>query len=227
MISMNIVSSNIETCANELFPSNGNCLPSVRFAGHTGEWSSVKLSHIASFSKGQGYSKSDLIEKGTPIVLYGRLYTKYAFSINHVDTFANYKEGSVLSEGNEVIIPASGETPEDIARASAVMSKGIILGGDLNIIKVDENVCLPEFLALSITYGSLHHILSKYAQGKTVVHLHNAEIKNLSIYLPPTIEEQKDIVDYFKSIDKQIEILRVKVDKLCQIKQASFSKMIM
>lgn len=224
---MNNVSINIDSSAIELFPSHGNSQPPVRFAGCTGEWLSVKLSEIASFSKGQGYSKSDLIENGSPIILYGRLYTKYSFSINQVDTFANLKEGSVISEGNEVIIPASGETPEDIARASAVMAKGIILGGDLNIVKVDESICLPEFLALSITYGSLHDILSRYAQGKTVVHLHNTEIKKSTIIIPPTIAEQKYIVDYFKSIDKQIKVLKDKVDKLCQIKQASISKMIL
>jgi type I restriction enzyme S subunit len=224
---MNNVSIDIKSSVNELFPNVGNSVPSVRFAGYTGEWTSVKISQIASFSKGQGYSKSDLLEKGTPIILYGRLYTKYAFIINKVDTFVDLKEGSVISEGNEVIIPASGETPEDIARASAVTAKGIILGGDLNIIRVDEKVCLPEFLALSITYGSLHNILSRFAQGKTVVHLHNAEIKNTSVLLPPTIAEQKDIVDYFISIDMQIETLREKVNKLVQIKQASFNKMIL
>ena len=71
---------------------------------------------IADYSKGNGYSKSDLTENGTPIILYGRLYTKYQFAIDEVDTFATPKEGSIDSQGNEVIIPASGETAEDIAR---------------------------------------------------------------------------------------------------------------
>ena len=88
---------------------------------------------IADYSKGNGYSKSDLTENGTPIILYGRLYTKYQFAIDEVDTFATPKDGSIYSQGNEVIIPASGETAEDIARASAVEKSGILLGGDLNI----------------------------------------------------------------------------------------------
>lgn len=47
------------------------------------------------FSKGTGYSKADLKEFGTPIILYGRLYTKYETVIVNVDTFADAKQGSV------------------------------------------------------------------------------------------------------------------------------------
>ena len=112
-----------------MFPQKGETVPRVRFKGFQGEWKEVKLSSIAFFSKGQGYSKSDLRENGHPIILYGRMYTKYQFAINEVDTFSNLKGAYVLSEGNEIIMPASGETSEDIACASAVLAKGIILGG--------------------------------------------------------------------------------------------------
>ena len=107
---------------------------------------------IADYSKGNGYSKSDLTENGTPIILYGRLYTKYQFAIDEVDTFATPKDGSIYSQGNEVIIPASGETAEDIARASAVEKSGILLGGDLNILR-PFNFINPLFLALTISNG--------------------------------------------------------------------------
>ena len=49
--------------------------PEIRLKGFKGEWSATQLSQIAKFSKGHGYSKSDLCEQGTPIILYGRLYT--------------------------------------------------------------------------------------------------------------------------------------------------------
>lgn len=61
------------------------------------------------FSKGSGYSKGDLTESEAPIILYGRLYTKYETSISDVDTYVEAKEGSVYSKGGEVIVPASGE----------------------------------------------------------------------------------------------------------------------
>ena len=62
------------------------------------------------------------------------------------------KEKSVISLGGEVIVPSSGESAEDIARASAVGKPGIILGGDLNVIKPAEQID-PIFLALAISNG--------------------------------------------------------------------------
>ena len=52
-----------------------NKTPKLRFSGYTDDWEQRKLGDIAEFSKGSGYSKGDLIESGTPIILYGRLYT--------------------------------------------------------------------------------------------------------------------------------------------------------
>ena len=98
-------------------------------------WEQRKAIDIADYSKGNGYSKGDLTDAGTPIILYGRLYTKYQFAISEVDTFAFPRNGAVYSQGNEVIVPASGETAEDIARASAVEKSGVLLGGDLNILR--------------------------------------------------------------------------------------------
>lgn len=106
--------------------------PKIRFKEFEGEWDSSAIGDIATFSEGRGYSKSDLKTKGNPIILYGRMYTDYSFKIDSVETYATLQKGSVLSDGNEVVIPASGETPEDIAVASAVTMKNVILGGDLN-----------------------------------------------------------------------------------------------
>ena len=115
-------------------------------------WEQRKLSELAEFSKGSGYSKGDLREAGTPIILYGRLYTKYETVIADVDTFVIEKEKSVFSKGGEVIVPASGETAEDISRASVVENAEIILGGDLNVIKPSHELD-SAFLAITISNG--------------------------------------------------------------------------
>lgn len=136
--------------------------------------------------------------------MYGRLYTNYETTISYVDTFAEEKENSVFSKGGEVIIPASGETAEDIARASAVENAGILLGGDLNIIEPEKNIN-SAFLALSISNGDSQKELAKKAQGKSVVHVRNDEIKRLIISFPDK-EEQDKITNYFNSIDTLITL---------------------
>lgn len=207
-----------------MFPQEGETVPKIRFKGFEGEWKKVKLGDIAKFSKGQGYSKSDFKKTGHPIILYGRMYTKYQFAIDEVDTFANLKDASILSEGNEIIMPASGETPEDIACASAVLAKDIILGGDLNIMHFDLTKFSTPFIALVITYCKTHHDLSKCAQGKSVVHLHNGAISKAIISLP-SLAEQQAIASYFTSLDRQISLQSQRLEKLKQIKSACLDKM--
>lgn len=207
-----------------MFPQEGETVPKIRFKGFEGEWKKVKLGDIAKFTKGQGYSKSDLKETGQPIILYGRMYTKYQFVIDEVDTFANLKDASILSEGDEIIMPASGETPEDIACASAVLAKDIILGGDLNIMHFDLTKISTPYIALVITYSKTHHDLSKCAQGKSVVHLHNGAISRATISLP-SLAEQQAIASYFTSLDRQISLQSQRLEKLKQIKSACLEKM--
>lgn len=198
--------------------------PNIRFKGFRGEWKTSIIGDIATFSKGRGYSKSDLRSEGNPIVLYGRLYTNYSSVIESVDTFASLQNGSVLTKGNEVIIPGSGETPEDIAVASAVEQKGVILGGDLNVLTFDQEKISPAFAAMSITYSNTHNELSGYAQGKTVVHLHNSSISKGHISYP-YIDEQQSISTYFQHLDALIQSTTKKIESLKQVKAASLQSM--
>ena len=188
----------------KMFPQNGNSVPEIRFWGFTEDWEQRKLGDMAEFSKGSGYSKGDLIESGTPIILYGRLYTKYETIISDVDTFVEAKDGSVYSKGGEVIVPASGETAEDIARAASVDKSGILLGGDLNVVMPNEDIN-SAFLAISISNGSLQRELARKAQGKSVVHIHNEEIRNLIVPFP-TKAEQNKMENYFAALDHFITL---------------------
>ena len=201
-----------------MFPQKGETVPRCRFASFSGEWEKRKLGEIVQFSKGSGYSKSDLKESGTPIILYGRLYTKYETVISNVDTYAEPKEGSVFSHGGEVIVPASGETAEDISIASVVEKSGFLLGGDLNIITPPRSLN-SAFLALSISYGNPHNEMAKMAQGKSVVHLHNSDLEKI-VLLHPSIEEQTHICEYFQSLDNLISLHQRKLDLLIKTKQS-------
>jgi len=181
------------------------------------------LGEIAEFSKGQGYSKSDLKEDGIPIILYGRLYTKYESVISEVDTFVVEQKNSVFSNGNEVIVPASGETAEDISRASVVENAGIILGGDLNIIKPNSEVS-STFLAITISNGTQQKELSEKAQGKSVVHIHNSDLKEVLLSYPEA-SEQISIGNFFRTLDDLITLHKRKLEGLKELKKGYLQQM--
>lgn len=211
-------------CLSKMFPQKDDTVPEMRLPGFTEAWEQRKLDTVAKFSKGSGYSKGDLIETGTPIILYGRLYTKYETSISDVDTYVEAKEGSVYSKGGEVIVPASGETAEDIARAATVDKSGILLGGDLNVVMPNEDIN-SAFLAISISNGNSQRELAKKAQGKSVVHIHNEEIRNLIVPFPIKAEQNR-IVDYFSTLDHLITLHQCKCDKYSNIKKGMMSDLL-
>ena len=199
-------------------------IPKLRFPEFSGEWEEKKLSDIASFSKGKGYTKNDLVNDGSPIILYGRMYTKYETVISDIDTFVNLQEGSIISKGGEIIVPASGETAEEISRASVVKNKGIILGGDLNIISLQKDKYNPEFFALTISSGTSQKRLSKLAQGKSVVHLHNEDLSGLQIKVPSLAEQQK-IADFLSNVDSIITAETKILNTLQKKKKALMQKL--
>ena len=207
----------------KMFPKNGSNVPEIRFKGFTEAWEQRKAIDIADYSKGNGYSKGDLTDAGTPIILYGRLYTKYQFAISEVDTFAVPRNGAVYSQGNEVIVPASGETAEDIARASAVEKSGVLLGGDLNILRPFDFIN-PLFLALAISNGEPQKELAKKAQGKSVVHIHNTDIQEVTIAYPSRTEQDR-IVSVFRQLDNLITLHQRELEKLKNLKKACLEKM--
>ena len=198
-------------------------VPKLRFPGFADPWEQRKALHLASYSKGKGYSKDDLTESGTPVILYGRLYTKYESVIEEVDTFVDASNDGIYSHGDEVIVPASGETAEDIARASAVAQPGVLLGGDLNILRPNKSIT-SLFMALSLSNGTAQKELSKRAQGKSVVHVHNSDIQDVTISYP-TIDEQTQIGAFFRSLDSLITLHQRKLDHLKEMKKGLLQKM--
>ena len=207
----------------KMFPKDGESVPEIRFAGFTDPWEQRKLGDIASFSKGSGYSKADIRESGIPLFLYGRMYTQYETRVDSVDTFAAPRPGTLYSKGTEIVVPASGESAEDIARASAITREGIALGGDLNVV-YPQRMVTPLFLAYGLSHGSSQKLLAQKAQGKTVVHIHASDLKGLGIAFPD-VTEQQAIGTFFSSLDDLITLHQRKLELLRNIKKSLLDKM--
>ena len=207
------------TMLSKMFPKAGQTVPEIRLNGFDGEWEVQSLKKLASFSKGNGYTKSDLVNSGNEIILYGQLYTNYQTVISMVNTFVlETREKSVISKGGEVVVPASGESAEDISRASVIEKSGVIIGGDLNIIYPDENKVDSIFLALTISNGSQQKELIKRAQGKSVVHLRNNDLEKVVLHYP-SMEEQRAIGAYFSNLDNLINFHQEKISRLETLKK--------
>lgn len=187
-------------------------VPALRFPEFTEEWKEERLGKIAELSKGVGISKEQLSEDGEPCILYGELYTKYKSEIIHKVISKTNIESSNLkrSKRNDVIIPCSGETAIDIAVARCVPFDNILLGGDLNIIRLHKDD--GTFMAYQLN-GKRKIDIAKLAQGVSVVHLYGENIKAIKTY-NPCLQEQQKIVKLLSMLDERIEVQNKIIEKL-------------
>ena len=181
----------------------GPNVPALRFPEFSGEWIESKLGDIADFSKGAGISKDQRSEEGNPCILYGELYTRYKSEVitNVFSKTALPDSELVKSKANDIIIPASGETAEDIATARCVPFDNILLGGDLNIIRLHEQD--GKFFSYQLN-GVRKYDIATVAQGVSVVHLHAGDLKGITVKYPSHIAEQEKISQILGLIDDRI-----------------------
>ena len=174
----------------------------MRFPEFNEEWTECELQNIAEISKGAGISKDQLSDSGESCILYGELYTKYKSEIitniiskTHIET-----KNLVRSKYNDVIIPSSGETAIDISTARCVPFDNVLLGGDLNIIRLkDHDGC---FFSYQLN-GVRKLDLAQVAQGVSVVHLYGESLKRLKVCYPSKAEQEK-ISSLLAAIDERI-----------------------
>ncbi len=198
-------------------------VPILRFSEfNKEEWKEYKLGDIAQLYKGKGLPKNDVSEKGTiPCIRYGELYTHYKEVIDKVTSYTDLPiDDLFMSKANDVIIPSSGETKEDIATASCVLHDNVALGGDINVIRTSNN---GVFLSYYLNNAKKHDI-AKIAQGISIIHLYNEQLRNLSIELPD-LEEQQKIAECLSTIDSYISSINEKVEQLKAHKKSVLQKL--
>ena len=197
--------------------------PSLRFPEFTGEWKEERLSEIADIYKGAGISKDQLSDNGEPCILYGELYTKYKTeTITEVISRTDIDNTKLVrSKANDVIIPCSGETAEDIATARCVIKDGILLGGDLNIIRLHNYD--GSFVSYQLN-GKRKYDIAKVAQGVSVVHLYGEHLKGVKT-VNPCLAEQKKISRFLSLLDERIAVQSRLIEDLKKFKCAIVEKL--
>ena len=172
--------------------------------------------------KGTGISKDQLSDDGEPCILYGELYTKYkSETIREVISKTNIDNTKLArSKANDVIIPCSGETAEDIATARCVLNGNILLGGDLNIIRLHGYD--GTFMSYQLN-GKRKYDIAKVAQGVSVVHLYGEHLKGVKT-INPCLTEQKKIASLLTLLDERIAIQNKIIEDLKKLKCAIIEK---
>ena len=200
----------------------------VRFKADDGsdfpDWEEKTLGDLGEFIKGAPLSKADIAPEGNPMILYGELYTTYREVAYEIARSTNRNvDDKYRSKIGDVLIPTSGETPEEISTATCVMKEGVILAGDLYIYRtVDE---IDGRIMSYLLNHQANNAISCIAQGKSVVHVQAKELRNITVVFPPEIGEQRKIADCLASMDEVIQKAKSELAKWQELKKGLLQQM--
>ncbi len=190
-------------------------------------WRKIKLGDICRILKGQGLSKDSIDKDGqNKCILYGQLYTVYSAIISKIIGRTNTNDG-VLSENGDVLIPGSTTTQGiDLANATALLEGGVLLGGDINILRAVKNKSYDSsFLSYYLTHSKKREIV-RYTQGITIVHLYGKDLKKLNLSLP-NLQGQQQIVRALNTARKEIDIFEQIAEQYRTQKRGLMQKLLM
>ena len=188
------------------------------------DWGVEPLGVVATFHKGKGLPKSELDPFGvTPCIHYGELFTQYPETIRNIISRTNSCENRFRSITNDVLMPTSDVTPSGLAKASCVTENGIILGGDILVIRTNKNCVYGPFLSYLIRH-SRERVL-QLVTGTTVYHIYAADMKKFRLLLPP-VEEQQAIAEALSDAEAYIQSLEQLIAKKRFIKQGAMQELL-
>ncbi len=164
-------------------------------------WEETTLGNIATFFRGGSLSKADISTDGQfECVHYGELFTIYSEVIRSVKSKTDLTD-TVKSEIGDILMPSSDVTPAGLARASCILKSGIVLGGDINIIRLTDKI-EPIFISYLLNFDKNKVI--QLVSGTTVKHIYIKDIKTIPLTIPKNMEEQTKIAKFLTAIDDKI-----------------------
>lgn len=195
-----------------------------RLPGFSDEWRTNQLGDLATFHKGKGLPKSALDDNGKfPCVHYGELFTRLPETIRETCSRTNWTGDTFRSFINDVLMPTSDVTPSGLAKASCVVMDGVIIGGDVLVIRTDPRIICGTFLSYVIR-NSEPQIL-QLVTGTTVFHLYASDMHKFEFRVPP-IAEQEAIITVLSDMDAGIEALEARLAKTRALKAGMMQQLL-
>lgn len=200
--------------------------PTLRFPEFTGEWQEKRLGEVFDAARGSSLSWGDIEADGkNKAILYGQLYTIYPEVVSQVVSRTNSNKGTPSKNGDLLLPNSTTTTGIDLANATALNEDGVLLGGDITILRFKEtgsSIFYAYYLSHFMKYK-----LAAYGQGSTIVHMYFSQYKNMKI-VEPSVAEQQKIAVFLAAVDKRVVLLERKVQQLeaykCGVIQQLFSQ---
>lgn len=199
-----------------------------RLKGFTEPWVKKKLGDIGYFLKGSGISKSQANSGTLCAVRYGELYTLHHNSIKTYNSHISMDVAQFATKihKGDILFACSGETKEEIGKCAAFVDDvEAYAGGDILILRTDQEQCSDIFLGFLLNMPIAANQKAAKGQGDAIVHISKEALSNINC-LFPSKEEQQAIASVLTSMDNELSALEAKRKKYEQIKQGMMQQLL-
>ncbi|QDA31674.1 restriction endonuclease subunit S [Thermococcus indicus] len=182
------------------------------------EWRVVRLEEISNIYYGLSQPLPEL-ESGVPMIRAtniraGKVYREGLIKVDISELPAN-KRHVILQEG-DIIVVRSGAYTGDIGIISREF-EGSIAGYDL-IVRLNHEKAYPEYTTYYLLSPHVQSYFTTLRTRSAQPHLNSKQLKNTKIPLPP-LSEQKQIAEILSTVDRKLELLRKRREKLEKVKK--------
>lgn len=209
----------------KMFPKNGSNVPEIRFKGFTEAWEQRKLGEVGETYTGlSGKSKDDFGHGSGKFITYMNVFSNPVASSNMTEAIEIDDSQNKVQFG-DVLFTTSSETPDEVGMSSVWLENA-------------ENTYLnsfcfgyrptteynPYYLAYMLRSSSMRKKITFLAQGISRYNI--SKNKMMDIEMPiPSIDEQKQIGEYFRNLDNLITLHQRELEKLKNIKKSCLENM--
>ena len=209
----------------KMFPKNGSNVPEIRFKGFTEAWEQRKLGEVGETYTGlSGKSKDDFGHGSGKFITYMNVFSNPVASSNMTEAIEIDDRQNKVRFG-DVLFTTSSETPNEVGMSSVWLENA-------------ENTYLNSFcfgyrptaeynsyyLAYMLRSSSMRKKITFLAQGISRYNI--SKNKMMDIEMPiPSIDEQRQIGEYFRNLDRLITLHQRELEKLQNIKKSMLEKM--
>lgn len=209
----------------KMFPKNGSNVPEIRFKEFTDAWEQRKLGEVGKTYSGlSGKTKDDFGHGEAKFVTYMNVFSNSVCLPNMTEAVEiDDKQNKVLF--GDVLFTTSSETPEEVGMSSVWLenAENIYLNSFCFGYRPTKEFN-PYYLAYMLRSPSIREKITFLAQGISRYNISKNKIMDIEIPIP-SIVEQKQIGEHFRTLDSLITLHHRKLEKLEQIKQAMLHKM--
>ena len=200
--------------------------PSVRFAGYTEDWEQRKLGEVGKTYSGLSGKTKDAFGHGeAKFVTYMNVFSNSVCLPNMTEAVEiDDKQNKVLF--GDVLFTTSSETPEEVGMSSVWLenAENIYLNSFCFGYRPTKEFN-PYYLAYMLRSPSIREKITFLAQGISRYNISKNKMMDIEIPIP-SIVEQKQIGEHFRTLDSLITLHQRKYEKLKNIKKSMLYKML-